>query len=100
MKTKEQLVSLGLTNMKADEIMLLESKMMETAICFQYRKKDGSVRNAVGTLCRSLMKLPDGSLWKPKGDATPESAEWVRYFDMDQKGWRQFSVFQLIAVGR
>lgn len=100
MKTKEQLVELGLTDMKADEVMLLESKMLETAITFQYRKKDGSLRNAVGTLCQSLMKLPDGSLWKPKGEPTPEPAEYVRYFDMDQKGWRQFSVFNLVAVGR
>lgn len=39
MKTKDQLVSIGLTEMKADEVMMLESKMLEQAVKFQYRKE-------------------------------------------------------------
>lgn len=99
MKTKEQLVSLGLTEKKAEEVMLLESRMLERAIAFQFRKKDGSIRNAVGTLCRSLMKQQDGSLWKPKTDAPArENPNLVNYFDMDEKSWRCFVVGNLIAV--
>ena len=100
MKTKEQLINLGLTEAKTSEVMLLESKMLECAMTFQYRKKDGTIRNAVGTLSRSLMRLEDGTLWEPKGEAKPIAPQWFRYFDLDAKGWRQFDVAQLIAVGR
>ena len=98
MKTKEQLVNLGLTDAKADEVMLLESKMMERAVAFQFKKKDGTVRNAVGTLCRSLMKLADNTMWEPKGDGTPEPAGVIRYFDCDAKGWRSFQVVNYLAM--
>ena len=98
MKTKEQLVNLGLSDAKADEVMLLESKMMERAIAFQYRKKDGSVRNAVGTLCRSLMKLADNTMWQPKGESQPENPAVLKYFDLDAKGWRSFPIVNYLCM--
>ena len=36
MKTKEQLVSIGLTEIKADEVMLLESEMLKRAVKFPH----------------------------------------------------------------
>lgn len=98
MKQKVQLVSLGLTEKEAENVMLLESKMLEQAVKFSYRKKDGTVREAVGTLKRELMKLKDGSLWAPKGEAKPECAEKIDYFDIEAQWWRQFSVQNLVAV--
>ena len=103
MKTKEQLVSLGLEGFKADEIMLLQSKMVETAVKFQYKKRDGSVRDAVGTLNRDLMVLEDGSLWQPapkKEGAKPRAVNpnTFGYFDLDRKMWRSFVMSDLIAV--
>lgn len=100
MKQREELIQLGLEGFKADEVMLLEQKMMEGAMTFQYRKKDGTIRNAVGTLSRRLMKQEDGTLWEPKGEAKPVAPQWFKYFDLDAHGWRQFDVSQLIAVGR
>ena len=98
MKTKEQLVSLGLTEAKAEEIMLLENLMLEHAICFQFRKKDGTIRNAVGTLCRSLMTLADNTLWSPKGDPKPDNPAVVKYFDCDKREWRSFQVVNYICM--
>lgn len=98
MKTKEQLVSLGLTEKKADEVMLLESEMLKRAVKFSYRKKDGTTREAEGTLDRSKMDLGDGTLWEPVGNGLPEKPEWVRYWDLKSMGWRQFNVFNLVAV--
>lgn len=98
MKTKEQLVSLGLTEIKADEVMLLESKMLEQAVRFQYRKKDGSVRDAFGTLVRERMKQADGTIWKPKGEGKPEPAGVIRYFDLDKGMWRCFTVTDFIGI--
>lgn len=98
MKTREQMVSLGLTEIKADEVMLLESEMLKRAVKFSYRKKDGTTREAEGTLVRSKMDLGDGTLWEPVGNGLPEKPEWVRYWDLKSMGWRQFNVFNLVAV--
>ena len=98
MKQKVNLVSLGLTEKEAENVITLESKMLEQAVKFSYKKKDGTVRQAVGTLRRDLMKLKDGSLWEPKGDPKPESAEKIDYFDIEAQWWRQFSVQNLVAV--
>ena len=98
MKTKTQLVKLGLTEKQADEVMMLESKMLEQAVKFQYRKKDGTIRDAEGTLDRSKMDLGDGTLWEPVGKGLPEKPGWVRYWDLKSMGWRQFNIFNLVAV--
>ena len=98
MKTRENLVNLGVTEIKAEEIMLLESKMMEQAVKFQFVKKDGSIRNAVGTLKRDLMKLADGTLWEPKGESKPENPAIVKFFDVEAQGWRCFSCISFIGM--
>lgn len=98
MKTKEQLVKLGLSEQKADEVMMLESKMLETAVRFRFTKKDGSMREAVGTLVREKMVQPDGSLWEPTGVERPEVPTLVKFFDLTVQGWRSFNVFNLVAV--
>lgn len=98
MKTKDQLVSLGLTEKKADKVMLLESEMLKRAVKFSYKKKDGSRRDAEGTLDRGKMDLGDGTLWEPAGNGLPEKPEFVRYWDLQSMCWRQFNVFNLISV--
>ena len=91
-------MSLGLTEKKADEIMLLESKMLEQAVKFQYKKKDGSLRDAEGTLDRSKMIMENGEPWTPKGEVKPYAPIWFRYFDLGAKDWRQFNVLNFVAV--
>ena len=98
MKTKEQLINLGVDGFKADEIMLLQSKMLEQAVKFQFKKKDGSVRDAVGTLCRDKMVQEDGTLWEPKGDAKPEPATIIRFFDVVKGAWRSFTCTEFVAI--
>lgn len=98
MKTKEQLVSLGLTEIKADEVMLLESKMLEQAVKFQFTKKDGSLREAVGTLNREKMIQEDGKKWEPVGEARPDVPAIMKFWDCIAKAWRSFNVSNLVAV--
>ena len=92
------MVKLGLSEMKADEVMMLESKMLEQAVRFQFKKKDGSLREAVGTLKREKMVQPDGTLWEPVGEARPEVPTLVKYWDLTVQSWRSFNVFNLVAV--
>ena len=98
MKTKDQLIQLGIEGFKADEIMLLQSKMREQAVKFQFKKKDGTIRDAVGTLVRGLMKQADGSLWEPKGESKPEPDTVIRYFDLEKGMWRCFTVTDFIGL--
>ena len=98
MKTKQELVNLGIEGYKADEIMLLQEKMMEQAVKFQFRKKDNSIRDAVGTLCREKMIQEDGTLWEPKGDSKPEPATVIRFFDCVKGLWRCFTCTEFIGM--
>ena len=98
MKTKEQLVQLGIEGFKADEIMLLQEKMMEHAVKFQFRKKSGEVRDAVGTTKRALMVLPSGELWAPKGPQKPEGPTTIGYFDLEKQMWRSFICTEFIGL--
>jgi hypothetical protein len=98
MKTKESLVNIGITEIKAEEIMLLESKMLEQAVKFQFKKKDGTIREAIGTLKRDLMKLADGSLWEPKGPAKAENPALLNFFDMEAQGWRCMSCANFVGM--
>lgn len=98
MKTREQLVNLGIEDFRVDEIMVLQSKMMEEAVKFQFRKKDGTVRDAVGTLCRDLMKQEDGTIWEPKGESKPEPATIIRFFDCVKGMWRSFTCTEFIKL--
>jgi len=98
MKTKEQLVSLGLTEIKADEVMMLESKMLETAVRFQFKKKDGTIRDAIGTRKRELMVQEDGKVWEPVGAQKPECPTTLGFWDLEKKDWRCLIVSNLVAV--
>lgn len=98
MKTKDQLIQLGIEGFKADEIMLLQEKMLEQAVKFQFRKKDGTIRDAVGTLKREKMVQEDGTLWEPKGEAKPEPAAVIRFFDVEKGLWRCFTATEFIGL--
>lgn len=93
MKTKEELVAIGLTEKKAEDVVLLESAMLEHAVKFRYTKKDGSVRDAHGTLRRDMMEG-----WQPTGDARPEPASILRYWDLDAMAWRCFNVLNFVSM--
>ena len=98
MKTKKQLVDLGLPEFKAEEILRLEDMMLEHEVRFQFKKKDGSMREAVGTLKREKMVNVDGTVWEPIGEAKPEDPMFVKFWDLTVPGWRQFNIFNLVAV--
>lgn len=98
MKTKDQLIQLGIEGFKADEVMLLQEKMLEQAVKFQFRKKDNSIRDANGTLRREEMVQEDGTLWEPVGESKPEPANVIRYWDLDAKSWRCFDVNRFIGI--
>lgn len=98
MKTKEQLVQLGLKDFKADEIMFLEEKMLDQAVRFCFKKKDGTIRDANGTRKRELMVQEDGKRYEFKTAGRPECPTTLGYWDLDKKMWRSFTLTSFIGL--
>lgn len=59
----------------------------EGKVSFTYKKADGTSRKATGTTNTSMIPAADATGVNPN---TTESAQ-VKYYDLDSKGWRQFS---------
>ena len=58
---------------------------------FEYRKKNGEIRSAHGTLNIEVM----GEENTPKGTGYEVSDDIIRYYDTDSKGWRSFIIENL-----
>ena len=98
MKTREQLVSLGLEGFKVDEIMILQEKMLKEAVKFQFRKKDGTIRDAIGTRDLEKMIQEDGKKYEFKTSGKPECPTTLGYWDLEKKMWRSFVLTQFIGL--
>ena len=61
---------------------------------FKYIKKDGSIREAKGTLNIDIM----GSENAPKGSLNNTSDKTTRYYDLNSNGWRSFITDNLIEI--
>ena len=68
-------------------------------VAFQYRKLDGTLRQARGTLCRdcspeydeALRRIAERNAENEKG-AQENPLDTVTYWDMDKRGWRTFLI--------
>ena len=77
------------------KVNLTELKEMLTkgTVKFQYKKNDGTIRTAVGTLKSDLItKKPAGGVCYPKG------AGYTPYFDVEKDSWRVFAESKLLGV--
>lgn len=84
--------------MENDELVnTLIARMRNGAVRFSYRKADGTVRIAYGTLCQeAISEFLDGfGSSAPPKPAPPSS---VRYFDIEKLAFRSFSKDRLLAI--
>ena len=72
--------------------------MMEQAVKFQFKKKDGTIRDAVGTLNLDLMVQEDGKKYEFKTSGKPECPTTMGYWDLEKKMWRSFVLTQFIGL--
>lgn len=99
MKTKPQLIKLGLSGEQADKVIELEYEMTKRAVPFVFVKKDGTRRQAVGTLDRARMIEKDGHMWEPKGaERGKEQDHLLKFWDCIEMAWRSCNVFNIVAV--
>ena len=67
-------------------------RLQKNIIVFRYKKRDGSIRKAEGTLHPKF--LPP-----PKSDKEYVRPEYqIVYYDLDKKAWRSFRSFQFIEI--
>jgi hypothetical protein len=64
----------------------LRTKLTEGMTQFAFRKRDGSLRLALGTTNLDLVPIQ----WHPKGTGKTSDAS-VRYFDIQRQQWRSVS---------
>ena len=70
-----------------------DKRMKKGTVKFQYIKKDGSVRTAVGTLRSDLItQKPAG------GECYPRRQGYTPYFDIEKGWWRVFAESKLSGV--
>lgn len=80
--------------MNNSEINIKDFKnaLNEGTVEFKYKKKDGSIRDAKGTLNIDIM----GSENAPTGSGYNISDSNIRYYDLNSNGWRSFLVDNLL----
>ena len=69
----------------------LKSKMKKGIVKFYFKKVDGTIREAYGTLKESLLPETTGSNRKPNPTAQT-------YFDTEKQEWRCFKVANLFTL--
>lgn len=74
-----------MANFKTTSVEELNKMLHEGIVEFEFIKKDGSVRQAKGTLLSEHLPAP-------KADATPrkKNDDVLVYFDLDKKSFRSF----------
>ena len=69
---------------------------------FMYRKSNGRIRKARGTINKQLIPHEDWNTVKNPFRKTDESSlriqKFVTYYDLDAGEWRRFKVFSLVRL--
>lgn len=76
-----------MANFKTTDLTEFNKMLHEGVVDFEFVKKDGSVRQAKGTLLAEHLPAP-----KADSDSTPrkQNENVMVYFDMDKKSFRSF----------
>ena len=86
-------------NIEQISVNELKSKMAHDCVAFFYKKADGSLRRALGTLCFDFIrregaepasKVERRSSWRSPGV--------VSYYDLERRAWRSFSPGRLVGL--
>lgn len=64
----------------------------ENPVKFSYKKKNGEIRTATGTLNVDVM----GEENAPSGKIESYNEDTIRYYDLNSEGWRSFLVENFI----
>jgi len=71
---------------------VLVQKLTQGEVSFKFRKVDGSIREAKGTLNSDLIPVDQRTSAEIKADA-----QTIAYFDLTAQGWRSFRSDSIVA---
>lgn len=69
---------------------VLRVKLLGGIVHFSFQKKDGTTREAFGTLAQDRITIP-------AGESKPNDAV-ATYFDIEANAWRSYTIANLIAI--
>lgn len=70
----------------------LLQKLQEGAVKFAFRKQDGTIREALGTLNTELFH------YEFKTNGKVSNPDIIKYWDLEKESWRCFHVEDLVFV--
>lgn len=70
------------------EIEILQEILSEGVVHVLFKKLDGSFREIKGTTCKAI--IGDYDETKLPKTFTPEDEKYVRFYDVEENGWRTF----------
>lgn len=76
---------------------LLE-KLGEGVVAFEYKKKNGDERRALGTLCKGILAQYDAYEYKNKDKRDCYPKLEFAYWDLDREAYRSFSIERVIGI--
>ena len=90
--TKEQKEKFIMAEVKEVNIANFKNALHKDIVEFKYKKKNGEIRSAKGTLNIEVM----GEENTPKGTGYEITDNNIRYYDVNSGGWRSFIIENLI----
>ena len=79
----------------------LIEKLKQGEVTFEYRKSDGRLRKARGTLLKERIPTEDwNSVINPNKNVseTQRDYSYISYYDLDKSEWRRFKIFSLSKI--
>lgn len=76
----------------AEKVLRLKSALENGTVRFAFRKADGAVREAIGTLQHDLFAEP------PLNPIVPGQVTLIRYFDLEKNAIRSFRAERILQV--
>lgn len=90
--TKEQKEKFIMIEAKEVNIINFKNALHDGVVEFEYKKRNGEIRTAKGTLNIDVM----GNENAPTGSGYNRSDDIIRYYDLNSEGWRSFIIENLI----
>lgn len=77
---------------------VLRMKLLTETVKFEFIKKDGSIRAAIGTT--NLVVIPQDQWPKDMGaeNKSPKNASVVTYYDMEKLSWRSCRADSILEI--
>ena len=83
----------------ADLNFMLREKISDGLVHFSFKKKDGTIREAFGTINPDLFKKITGNeINANNGESSTQNPAIGVYFDIESTGWRSYIIENIIAI--